>query len=753
MIVAFASCRLTDKLPERKTRVAAWAALAERASLGGQRLAIIGGRLEDDNVAVYGEMHRLSGGRILVFSTASSEPESVGEETLQVFRAHGFEAELAPLTEANAARVAHDPRLVARIGALGSVYFTGGDQAKIVDALIQGGKETPVLTALRAMNEAGGLLAGSSAGAAMMSQPMLLGGTSLESVVHGVTRDPDRPGLLLGKGLGFFRHGMLDQHFIKRGRLGRMVVAMHKAGVKRGIGIDENTALLVEGDVARVCGEYGVMTIDLGKASVSKDGRSFENFRLSYVDDGDWIDLRKFKVAPGASKRRVRLREMSYRAPVHSRRNVFGAYTLYDLMARLVLGNQATYAADRGEAFDARSGYNITVKLNREHGVSRALIATPETGLRMTALNFQASIIAERLSPKRIADRVVQRGATYGAVPSAESRMVLLGSSPLDSAAVMMAGVRDLVGSGPVGVIAAASAEASRTADNHLRMLSKLGINAVDLGITIDNVEFVGQDTARLEEIGRMRGILLCGGNQIRLVETMLHRGEESAVLRAVTQANANGTVLIAASGAASALSGVMIAGGSAREALRYGVASDLGHPGLVIQEGIGLFGSGIIDQNLVSGNRLGRLIVACAEEGERFGIGVCEDSSVVISQSGSRLRAAGKHGFVLVEVDPTELVLHSDSFIAKGIKLTLLGPGDQIDLGTDQVTRAAPSAASSSLLGDLVGKLARDVGINPGQTTAPAGAVGNRGVRLRFQGLDALSAMLDLESPRDEND
>ena len=72
-------------------------------------LALIGGRLEDSNVAIYAEMHRLSGGRILVFPTASSEPEAVGQETVQVFRSHGFDVEIAPLAPANAARLARDP--------------------------------------------------------------------------------------------------------------------------------------------------------------------------------------------------------------------------------------------------------------------------------------------------------------------------------------------------------------------------------------------------------------------------------------------------------------------------------------------------------------------------------------------------------------------------------------------------------------------------------------------------------------------
>ena len=68
----------------------------QAASAG--KLAVIGGRLEESNVAVFAEMHRLAGGRILLFPTASSEPKAVGAESLQVFRSHGFDAEIAPLT-------------------------------------------------------------------------------------------------------------------------------------------------------------------------------------------------------------------------------------------------------------------------------------------------------------------------------------------------------------------------------------------------------------------------------------------------------------------------------------------------------------------------------------------------------------------------------------------------------------------------------------------------------------------------------
>jgi cyanophycinase len=725
--------------------MAPWSVLAERAAAGGKRLAVIGGRLEDDNVAIYGEMHRLSGGRILVFPTASGEPREVAKETVAAFRSHGFEAEACDLHDGNKTRAAFDPANVAAVEAFRSVYFTGGDQSKIIEALIQNGEETPVLAAIRAAHAAGGLVAGSSAGAAMMSGPMILGGTSLESVVHGITSDPAAPGLLMGRGLGFFEFGMVDQHFIKRGRLGRLIVGMEQAGVRGGFGIDENTALLVEGDVARVCGEYGVMLIDYVDHAENTDEREF---RLSYVDDGDWIDLARLKACPGASKRRVRRREIAYRAPANSRRNVFGAYSLYDLMARLVLGDPAHYSADKGEALDVKTGVNATVSLEKARRVSLGMIATPETGLRMTALNFRARLIREELSPNRVADRAGRRGWSFGTAVNPAAPMILLGSSPLSSdSEEMLESIRELVGTGEVGVIAAASAEPTRTASDHVRMLARHGLRGVDLGVTIDTVEYVSADPDQLNRIADLDAILLCGGNQIRLVETMLHRGEASGVLHAVARAHSNGAALIAPSGAAAALSSVMIAGGSSDEALRYGVTSDLGHPGLVIQEGIGFFGNGIVDQNLISSGRLGRLVVACAEENERFGIGICEDSVVVARAGGTHLEARGRHGFVLVDTLCSDLTLQSDSFIAKGIQLTLVGPGDSVDLGTGAVTRAVPSRVSPDLLERLVGKLARDVG-------KPSGSYGSaRGDQVRMREHSPLSAVLDLESPRDEYD
>ncbi|MHA6323712.1 cyanophycinase [Roseivivax sp. CAU 1753] len=715
---------------------------------GGRKLAVIGGRLEDDNDAIYAEMHRLSGGRILLFPTASSEPEAVGEESAAAFAAQGFEVEVAPLYGPNAARMAQDPALVAQIARMGSVYFTGGDQANILAALSpEPGMTTPALQAIHAMLDAGGLLAGSSAGAAMMSDPMLLGGTSLESVIHGITENPAEPGLLVGRGLGFFRFGMVDQHFIKRGRLGRMVVAMNALGVTRGYGIDENTALIVEGAAARVCGEYGVMAVDLTDAVIDPRGNTWQDFRLSYLDHGDHIDLRSGHAYPAVGKRKVLKREMAYRAPLRSRRNAFGAYTLYDVLARLVLGDTSVYCADRVEAFDARTGHNAVVLLEREKGKTRCLIDTPETGLRMTAINFRCTINRSKLSATRIADRFGRRSRTFGMAPNPEAKLIFLGSSPLNSAEEMLSAALTGLGPGPVGVLAAASSEPRATAADHVRLLKRRGIEAVDLRVTIDKVEYFASDADALERIAALNTILICGGNQSRLVETLLHRGEESAVLRAIARAHARGAALIACSGAAAALPSVMIAGGSTYDALRYGVSSDVGHQGLAIQEGVGLFAGGIVDQNLLSGRRLGRLIIACAEESERFGIGVMEDSAVTATHAGTRLTAQGRHGCVIVEINPDMLELQSDHFIAHDIQLTLLGPGDAIDLETRAVTRVAPEADSAALLQRITRDLAKEAGAAVIGDTA-----GVRGVKIRAEDKASSELRIDMDCPRDEN-
>ncbi|WP_198361104.1 cyanophycinase [Tatumella citrea] len=711
------------------------------------KLAVIGGRLEDDNAAVYQQMHLCSGGRIVVFPTASSEPEAVGEETLAVFRAHGFDAVLAPVFGEQAAQAAHSPETVALIRDYGSVFFTGGNQVFITEALAPNGEESPVLASIREVYAAGGLVAGSSAGAAMMSDTMIVGGTSLEAVTYGIIPHEDQPGMLLGKGLGFFSHGIIDQHFIKRGRFGRLVIAMMNSGVTTGFGVDENTALFIQGNEASVVGEYGVFVIDMQHASYDIAAGTAENISFSYLDNGDRLLLDTLQALPHPSKIAVSHADVAYRAPARSLRNVFGAYTLYDLLARLVLGDPTSYQSDSASAIDPNRGEATSVGFERLDGSSQSLISIKNNELRMTAIGYRASLNHFRLNASQLtASHYRALARDYGIEPQVDSRMILLGSTPLAYDSPLLDEVLNAC-SGPVGIIAAASSEPRSEAARYVRRLEEHGIASVDLRVTIDNIERIGLDPELVAQIASLKTILLTGGNQIRLAEALLHRGEVTPILQAIVQAYAAGATIIAVSGAAAALSGFMIAGGSSYEAMRFGIASDMGRRGLVIQEGLGLFGVGVVDQNLISAGRLGRLVVACAEEGVHYGLGICDDSGFITSHDNSLLTVIGAKGVVLVETNRSQITLQADEFIASGNQLTFALPGDVINLNTGTVLRQQPVEKADETLSQLTADLIQDCGDDGRSSYAKRGPI-----QLRYQSTGSGQGILDIESLRDKH-
>ena len=715
------------------------------------KLAIIGGRLEDDNAAIYDEMRRLSGGRIVVFATASSVPDEVGTETVGVFNAYGFDAVLAGVHGAGAAAAAQDQAIADLVADYGSVYFTGGDQALITGALAPQGRASRVLKAIRKAQRNGSLAAGSSAGAAIMSDVMISGGTSLEAATYGVVNDPDQPGMLLEPGLGFFPWGMVDQHFLKRGRFGRLVVGMQATGAKRGFGIDENTALFVEGRNAQVIGEYGAFVFDLEHAIVDRSRSLIENIGFSYADNGDSCDLETGAVFPGPGTRPVTRRDITYKAPARSLRNVFGAYTLYDLVARLVLGDPEAYPTDRARAIEPKAGCATSVELSRWGGRAAAYIPAGGRDFRMTAVDFRASMHTRWLNAAQLAEnRRAALTRDYGVTPGQQARVMMLGSAPLERGSQLLAELASTC-EGPVGVLAAASAEPRATARDYIDALAGHGVEAIDLRVTIDNVDRRMREEELIEQIASLRTIILTGGNQIRLVESLLYRGDVTPLLTAIARARAAGAMIVGVSGAASALSGCMIGGGTSYEALRFGIASDMGRHGLVIQEGLGFFGAAIVDQKLASSRRLGRLAVACAEEGVRFGLGLLEDSGVIANHDNSEITATGARGAVLVEIDPLKTELQGDDFIVNDARLSFAGPGDVIDMVTGTVTRLAPANGSAAALDTLVAELIEDCVGNAGPSSAP-GVTHEARIALRYRSDEDGTGHLDMESIRDRH-
>ncbi|MEJ2204672.1 MAG: Type 1 glutamine amidotransferase-like domain-containing protein [Gemmatimonadota bacterium] len=110
---------------------------------------------------------------------------------------------------------------------------------------LPGGDTTAAYQTLWRRWQEGAVVAGSSAGAAMMSRIMIAGGSSAEAVTHGVAPDGEGEGVVIRSGMGFLPHAIVDQHFLARGRIGRLLVAVLATdSLPLGLGIDENTALV-----------------------------------------------------------------------------------------------------------------------------------------------------------------------------------------------------------------------------------------------------------------------------------------------------------------------------------------------------------------------------------------------------------------------------------------------------------------------------------------------------------------------------
>jgi len=669
-------------------------------------LAMIGGRFESDNRALFEALKSLSGGRIAMLAMASSIPLEVGAELVEDFRAWGIEAELLPLFWENRETAAFDPELVAKIDYYGSVFFSGGDQSRIVDSLIQQGRDTPVLQHIRRCHAQGGLIAGTSAGAAIMSGPMIVSGTSLNALSAGLCEDPDEEdGFRVGTGLGFFSFGLVDQHFLHRGRIGRMLAACRELDQELAYGIDENSALIVQGSRGTVIGETGVMFVDLRKARFDSGGYDFRDVRISYLDDGDAIDLARGRPLPAADKRRVRVTRSAYRRPAPVRRNAFASYALHDLVLRLVEGDPAHYRHDSTLAWDEERERQVCLEIERKPHRARALRAVRDGEIRYSAIGFDLHV---RSCPLPASERPAATATVLPPDPVPGARLVLLGNSPLKWDPAYIGELRGELRE-PVGILATASGEPRKMAGEYLDWLHGQGLRAEILDIGLSNIERASRDRALLKRIGSMGSLLFTGGDQRRLTETLLHCAEATPVLHAVVSAYERGVPLIGVAAAASAFAAQMITEGDSAAALRYGSSEDAGFSGLVIERGIGLTSFGFIDQNFLSRHRLGRLLVACASQRCSYGFGLCEEAGLIIMGGERRVQAIGRTGVIVAALDPGRVRLRPPQFRTDGIRLNFVDPGTSFHLDTIAADAVDHSGTGMALLERAIEDLVRD--------------------------------------------
>jgi cyanophycinase len=249
-------------------------------------LIIIGGHedREGERVILREVARRLSGGRLVVATVASHEPEGYFEIYRRAFADLGV-TDMAELYVHDRAETL-DGRLARALDGAAGVFFTGGDQLRISSQI----GDTPVERRVREIHEAGGVVAGTSAGASVMSDTMLVKGSSGESHRIG--------DLHMAPGLGLVRDVIIDQHFAERGRIGRLLGAVAQNPRVLGIGIDEDTAVVATGGRFSVVGSGAVYVVDgegVTRSNIAEAGPdralSMHDVRLHVLSAGDAFDL------------------------------------------------------------------------------------------------------------------------------------------------------------------------------------------------------------------------------------------------------------------------------------------------------------------------------------------------------------------------------------------------------------------------------------------------------------------------------
>ena len=249
------------------------------AVAGGQTAAprgtlfIVGGGPQPP--ALVKEFVDLAGGsghaKIVVFAMASSDGKASGEEKAEDLRKLGATATnvFVDHTQANSDSVAH------LLDGVTGIWFGGGDQVLLTKALAG----TKTERAIHQRYQAGAVVGGTSAGAAVMSAVMITGDERHPGGVRPVKDSSEsfmtiaRDNLIMAPGFGLLTNAVVDQHFVRRKRHNRLVSVVLEQPLHLGVGIDESTALIVEpGGTWRVAGESVAIIYDARHAVITPSG-------------------------------------------------------------------------------------------------------------------------------------------------------------------------------------------------------------------------------------------------------------------------------------------------------------------------------------------------------------------------------------------------------------------------------------------------------------------------------------------------
>jgi cyanophycinase len=220
----------------------------------------------------------LAGGKnaIVVVLPQSSALADAGDDSVKMWLDAGAR---------EAAKVAFDdPKAAAALRRATLIWMPGGDQTRFMKAI----DGTGLAEVIRERHKAGTTVGGTSAGAAVIAEAMFTGDADLKSITAGAT--------VIAKGLGLWPEALIDQHFLKRQRDNRLISAVMDRPALVGVGIDEGTAVVVQGQSFEVIGRSSVVVIDARGAQIDKTAggglASGRNMKLSVLHAGQSYSLK-----------------------------------------------------------------------------------------------------------------------------------------------------------------------------------------------------------------------------------------------------------------------------------------------------------------------------------------------------------------------------------------------------------------------------------------------------------------------------
>ena len=230
--------------------------------------------------------------KIVIIPTASSIPVEVGQNYIEAFTTLGCKN--LTVLDIRSKEDSEKKASIDLIKSANCIMFSGGNQSKITDKI--GGTTIHDILIDRYKNESGFVIAGTSAGAMVMSNQMIAGGSATEAFVKGA--------VTMYKGLGLIPELIIDTHFIRRGRFGRQSEAVAKHPDLIGIGLAEDTGMIIKnGNDCTVIGSGMTIVFDGSQLTHNneknlKEGTpmTMANLKVHVLSNSDHYDIKNRKV-------------------------------------------------------------------------------------------------------------------------------------------------------------------------------------------------------------------------------------------------------------------------------------------------------------------------------------------------------------------------------------------------------------------------------------------------------------------------